>query len=139
MTAFDTDILSDHFRGVQSIVARVDAVPASEQFVPIVVAEEQLRGRLDAIRKSQATPRWLTLEQAYEELEKTLADLSRFQVLPYTSTADALFKTWRAMKIRIGTQDLRIAAIAFAHNAKLVTRNARNFSQVPGLTLEMWQ
>lgn len=38
----------------------------------------------------------------------------------------------------IGPNDLIIAAIAVAHNAMLVTHNAREFSRVPGLQVEDW-
>jgi tRNA(fMet)-specific endonuclease VapC len=41
-------------------------------------------------------------------------------------------------KIRIGTQDLRIAALVMANNGILVTRNRQDFERVPGLRFEDW-
>ncbi|HSR22290.1 MAG TPA: hypothetical protein VLW53_01985 [Candidatus Eisenbacteria bacterium] len=34
--------------------------------------------------------------------------------------------------------DLRIAAIALAHDLTLVTGNGRHFSRIPGLRVESW-
>ena len=34
--------------------------------------------------------------------------------------------------------DLLIACIALAHDATLVTRNTKDYANVPGLTLENW-
>jgi tRNA(fMet)-specific endonuclease VapC len=34
--------------------------------------------------------------------------------------------------------DLKIASIALAHDATLLTRNTRDFAQVPGLRIENW-
>lgn len=138
MTAFDTDILSDLFHDDPAVVARVAVVPADDQYVPVVVAEEILRGRLRAIRHAQAGGRGLTVDQAYAELATSLSDLRRLKLLPYPPAAEALFRAWRAAKIRIGTRDLRIAASCLAHGAKLVTRNARDYAQVPGLNLDVW-
>jgi len=40
--------------------------------------------------------------------------------------------------LRIGTLDLKIACIALAYDATLLTRNATDFAQVPGLRIENW-
>jgi tRNA(fMet)-specific endonuclease VapC len=138
MTVLDTDILSDLFKNVPGVVARMSTVPQTEHHVAVVTAEEILRGRLDAIRKAQAASSRRTPERAYDEFAKSLSDLRQFQIVPYTAVAHSLFLAWRTARIRIGTNDLRIAAICLAHQAKLVTRNARDFAQVPGLNLEIW-
>jgi tRNA(fMet)-specific endonuclease VapC len=39
---------------------------------------------------------------------------------------------------KIGRGDLLIACIALAHRATLITRNQRDFRQVPGLQLDNW-
>ena len=59
-------------------------------------------------------------------------------ILPYTAQAEALYQEWRSQKIRLGTHDLRIAAICVAHMARLISRNLRDFDQVPGLQVEYW-
>ncbi len=138
MTAFDTDIYSDLVKGIPSIVARMATVPAKEQFLPIVVVEEVIRGRLNAIRKAQAGGSRFSLERAYELFANALDDMQSLQILHYTTAADAVYRTLVAAKIRIGTRDLRIAAISIAHAAKLASRNKRDFELIPGLNLEVW-
>jgi tRNA(fMet)-specific endonuclease VapC len=44
----------------------------------------------------------------------------------------------RIRHIRIGTQDLKIAATALANRLPLVTGNRRDFAKVPGLVIEDW-
>jgi tRNA(fMet)-specific endonuclease VapC len=55
-----------------------------------------------------------------------------------TVRAAALVSDLRTQDIRIGTQDLRIAAMAVVHDTTLVTRNARDVAQTPGLVIEDW-
>jgi tRNA(fMet)-specific endonuclease VapC len=138
MTAFDTDILSLLAKDSQPTHARVRSIPAAEQVVPIVVAEEILRGQLATIRRAQAGQSRITLEDAYSYFEETLTLLQRLTFLKYSAASHNLFLGLKAARIKIGSQDLRIAAICIVHGAKLVTRNARDYRQVPGLNLEIW-
>ena len=121
MTAFDTDIYSDLVKGIPSIVARMATVPVKEQFLPIVVVEEVVRGRLNAIRKAQVGGSRLSLERAYELFAIALDDMRSLQILHYTTAADAVYRTLVAAKIRIGTRDLRIAAISSVGSIGLAT------------------
>jgi tRNA(fMet)-specific endonuclease VapC len=138
MTAFDSDILSDVLYQDPAYVRRFGQIPQADRCLPVVAVEEALRGRLDGIRRAQAGRIRLTLPRAYDLFRDTLEDTRLFRILPYTPAADALYRQWRAAKIRVGTNDLRIAAICVDHGAKLVTRNARDYALVPGLNLEVW-
>jgi tRNA(fMet)-specific endonuclease VapC len=48
------------------------------------------------------------------------------------------FDQLKSAKIRIGTMDLRIAAIALSRNLTVLTRNLSDFGKVPGLRIEDW-
>ena len=74
----------------------------------------------------------------YGELKKLLQSYCSFAVLDYSAEAAAEFQRLLALKLRIGTMDLKIAAITLASNATLLTRNMVDFSRVPGLRAEDW-
>jgi tRNA(fMet)-specific endonuclease VapC len=52
---------------------------------------------------------------------------------------DTDVRQWRHQRLRMATHDLRIAAICVTHVAILITRNRRDFTQVPGLRVEFWE
>jgi len=58
--------------------------------------------------------------------------------LPFDDVAATIFDKLRGQKIRIGTNDLAIAAITLSVNGILVTRNAVDFQRVPGPVFEDW-
>lgn len=60
------------------------------------------------------------------------------EVLGFDNRAATEFQRLQSLKIRIGAMDLKIAAIAFSHNATLLSRNLKDFSKVPGLKVEDW-
>jgi tRNA(fMet)-specific endonuclease VapC len=140
MMAFDTDILSLLLINHPTYTVRLMSVPPRDRFVPVVAVGEMFRGRLAAVRAAEAKKGGATLAQTYGLFEQSLLGLGdyEFKLLSYLPAADAQFAAWRAAKVRVGTQDLRIAAISHTTRATLVTRNARDFAQVPGLQFVVW-
>jgi tRNA(fMet)-specific endonuclease VapC len=138
MKAFDTDVLTEVLLGDPAYVARAALIPPHEQAVPVVVIEELLRGRLRVIRLAEAGQAKVDLPRAYALFEQTLHDVRQVTVLSYTPQAEALYQQWRQQRLRLPTHDLRIAAICVAHAATLISRNRRDFVQVPGLQVEFW-
>jgi tRNA(fMet)-specific endonuclease VapC len=138
MTAFDTDVLSDILRGSPAAVTRASAIDSAEQAVPVVVAEEVIRGRFATIRQAEAGKGKVTLSEAYELFEQSFRALAAFRLLAYTEAADKLVEAFKRSKVRVGTRDLRIAATCIVHGATPVTRNARDYDQLPGLILDVW-
>jgi predicted nucleic acid-binding protein len=51
---------------------------------------------------------------------------------------DEEFQRLCVRRVRIGTMDLKIAAIALANDATLLSRNLPDFAKVPGLRVEDW-
>lgn len=56
----------------------------------------------------------------------------------WTTDAAVQFKALRKERVRIGTQDLKIASIALTNDALLLSANLRDFEQVRGLQVENW-
>jgi tRNA(fMet)-specific endonuclease VapC len=138
MKAFDTDVLTEILLGNPIYVARAATIPPHEQAVPVIVIEELLRGRLHVIRQAEAGQAKVDLARAYALFEQTLRDVRQMNILSYTPQAEVLYQQWRQQRRRLPTHDLRIAAICVAHAATLISRNRRDFAQVPGLQVEFW-
>ncbi|MDF5730466.1 MAG: hypothetical protein PUP92_21195 [Rhizonema sp. PD38] len=58
--------------------------------------------------------------------------------MEYNLKADQYFREFRKAGIRIGSLDLRIAAITVANAGILLSRNLQDFEKVPGLTIQDW-
>lgn len=138
MIAFDSDVVTRILAGDPRFVSRAALIDAREHAVPVVVMEEVLRGRLNAVRQAEAHRGRLGLPDAYRLFSEAVKDFQRLAILPYSDEAESLFRQWRAERVRVPTHDLRIAAICVAYPATLVSRNRRDFDQVPGLSVEYW-
>ena len=138
MIAFDTDVLTEILLGNSVFVDRAAGIPANEQAIPVVVVEEVIRGRLNVIRRAEAGKAPVSIDLAYHLLQKTLNDFHHVQILAYTPAAESLFQQWRDQKVRVATHDLRIAATCVTQSVKLVSRNRKDFTQIPDLDVEFW-
>jgi predicted nucleic acid-binding protein len=90
---------------------------------------------LEVSRRAQAC-----IDAIESSLDKHSAYVAVMQLLrqrPAGTTA-VQFADLRRQRIRIGTMDLKIACIALANDALLVTANLRDYSQVPELRCENW-
>ena len=135
MWILDTDHVSLFQRGHAQVVSKILDTSPTSLAITIVTAEEQLRGRLNQIRKVQTGE---TVVTAYRRLRELLDFLGNANVLDYTEEAEARYRDLLREKIRIGTRDLRIAAIALSMSCTLVTRNSQDFGRISGLRLEDW-
>lgn len=138
MIAIDTDIASDLYLGDANVIQRLRAYPRTEIALPIIVVEEILRGRLSYIRKHQASRDADKLAHSYRMLQLSTLFFQGSTLLQYSPLAEQYVRNWCQSKIRVGTQDMRIAAICIDLNCSLLTRNQRDFAQLPGLILETW-
>jgi tRNA(fMet)-specific endonuclease VapC len=138
MIAFDTDVITEILMGNSIFVDRAAQIPSAQQSVPIIVIEEIMRGRLNVIRRAEAGKSKISIERAYWLFYETFHDFREFPVLLYTSEAETIYRLWRQQSVQVSTHDLRIAAICATHDAILISRNRKDFEQVPGLRVEFW-
>lgn len=106
-----------------------------DHFLPIVVSEEILRGWLALLNKARNADEQV---HAYSKFGRSLSELNKWTQLEWDHDTAAIFARLRSEGVRIATLDLRIASIALAYQATLLSRNLRDFHQVPGLHVENW-
>jgi tRNA(fMet)-specific endonuclease VapC len=64
--------------------------------------------------------------------------LQQFPIVPFDQASENQFQQLQALRLRIGTRDLKIAAIALVNRLVLLTRHRGDFRQVPGIVLDDW-
>jgi tRNA(fMet)-specific endonuclease VapC len=132
----DTDHISLLQRRNTTVLQKNQHTNQSNLAVTVISYEEQVRGWLKVVSRSATNLPQLAL--GYRQLNATLNFFSAMEVLEFSDATLIQYQSLVQQKLRIGTQDLRIAAIVLAVGGILVTRNLRDFQQVPGLQLEDW-
>lgn len=138
MYILDTDHLSFVQRSGQEgkrILARLTPLASVEVAVTVITYEEQVRGRLSVLSRAK------TLDEqvlAYRGLQQHTRDYRSIVVVPFDRAASLEYQRLRKAYPRLGSMDLKIAAIALVKKAILLTRNTYDFGQIKGLATEDW-
>lgn len=131
----DTDHVSLSQREHPLVLQRMAKTGWNALATTIITVEEQIQGRFQVIKRASVGEK---LIGAYADLQNTLGYFTALQVLPFNSLANIHYEALRRQHLRIGTQDIRIAAIVLSVQGTLVTRNLRDFDKIPGLVTEDW-
>ena len=131
----DTDHLTLYDHGHPRLGQRIALQPPGAVGIGVATVEESLRGRLAALAQA---PDGKARIARYALLQHSLQLFQQLPIVPFDQASENHFQNLRAMHLRVGTQDLKIAAIALANNLILLTRNRRDFGRVPGLALDDW-
>ena len=115
--------------------ARLQAFPHADARTTIVNVEKQMRGWLSVVASAKKRSQEVA---AYQRLHALLNFFGAIPVLDYDEDAAERFESMRRSRLRVGTMDLKIAAIALSQRGQLLSRNLRDFQRVPGLQVEDW-
>lgn len=139
MIILDTDCLSllnrENVLESSKLRQKLEQFSPDELFTTIITFEEQMRGWLALIAKAKNSEQEIF---AYERLHRSLEAYRNTTVLDYDEKSAEIYKNLKSQKIRIGTMDLKIASIAIFRKAILVSRNLKDFEEVPNLVVNDW-
>ncbi|MFN5728072.1 MAG: type II toxin-antitoxin system VapC family toxin, partial [Pseudanabaena sp.] len=132
------DHVSLFLKGNTLVCDRIFQTEPDNLAISVITAEEICQGWLSEINKYSQANQSSRLLLAYSEFEKSLDFFQTIQRLSFDTNAYNQFEILRHQFRRLGTRDLRIAAIALSLNATVITRNAKDFGQIKNLSIEDW-
>ena len=132
---FDTDHLTLYQHKHPPLMQRIALQPADSVAICPINIEETMRGRLAPLARVLAGNMHV---QAYANLVAAEEMFRLFPLVPFDDASERQFQYLRAARLRVGTLDLKIAAIALTNGLTVLTRNRSDFGRVPGLPLEDW-
>ena len=121
------------------VVCRNIEIHRSDLVITIVTVQEVFNGWISRLNHPSEAHRQVSL---YAKLSSVVMLLKEVDVLDFDHEADHFFRTMlnqnpSLRKSRL-QKDMRIASIALANDAIVVTRNYRDFVQVPNLKILDW-
>jgi len=140
MILLDTDVFSlmelpdsPEYLRLRVRIAQLD--PPELAATTVITYEEQSRGRLASVNAARS-PHQLVV--SYAHLRQHVLNYRKIPIIEFDDAAAETAAKLQRSKLRLGTLDLRIAAIALTRDALLLSRNLRDFRKVPHLRVEDW-
>ena len=133
---WDSNILRHYLDDHPLLLENLKKVPRRNVLLPVIVAAEQFRGRMDALLKAQPAQ----LPRAQQFFRQTQEVLNRFELLYFDEQSLAVAAQLTARcKTRKRYADVLLAAQTIAGHHILVTRNTADFRDLlPALQLQNW-
>ncbi len=119
----------------ERLVDRMSRHPSSGFFVSIISFHEQVLGWNAYISRARDIE---GVVRGYQRLHDLIEYFKDAQILPFDAAAAEAFDALHTTRIRTGTMDLRIAAIALSRDMTVLTQNLSDFQRVPNLKVEDW-
>lgn len=134
----DTDHVSLLLQGNQAVSSRVISY-SSDVAITIVTVQEIFNGWIVRINNPAQTTNLVGL---YTNFWTAIEYFKGVRILNFDENANTCFQNLLRENQQLSKKrlqkDLRIAAIALSVNGIMVTRNQRDFSQIPDLVIEDW-
>ena len=132
---FDSDHLTLYQHKHPLLIKRLALQPGDAVAICPINIEESMRGWLAPLARVLTGHKHV---QAYANLVAAEEMFRLFPLVPFDAASESQFQHLRASRVRVGTLDLKIAAIALANRLTVLTRNRRDFGRVPGLVIMDW-
>ena len=135
----DTDHASLFLAGNKPIIAQV-AKHSNDVAITVITVQELFNGWTGRLNDPAQEAKLIYL---YTKLWETTEFFKVITVFNFDKDAENCYQILRqnskALAKKKIEKDLRIASIALALDATIVTRNYKDFSQIPNLKMENWE
>jgi tRNA(fMet)-specific endonuclease VapC len=137
MYLLDTNILTALHAGNSKVINKIKHLDDPEIAITIITKVELIQGRISFLLKATNGQDLLRAQNLLVQTERLLSEL---EVVSFDQSAIEQFElllTNRSLR-KSGRADLLIASIALANRATLVSRNLKDFQNIPNLKLVNW-
>jgi tRNA(fMet)-specific endonuclease VapC len=137
MYLLDTNILTALHAGNFKVVNAIEQLQDPHIAITIITKVELLQGRISFLLKANNGQDLLRSQNLLAQTESLLSEL---EIVPFSQAAVQQFDLLLNNKSlrKCGRADLLIASIALANRATLVSRNTKDFQNIPNLKLVNW-